>query len=137
MTQHLPKCCTFKNQVIITIIVLGALFVLIGCGQIYKKLGLTPDQAADQVAADQQATSAILDQTRTTTTEIITTIIAGLGATASGILAKWLNTERKITKALITGVESNPTGNVKKSIEAKATAAGVEDTLHARVLKYT
>lgn len=116
---------------------LGLIFTFAGCAQMYKALGLTDQQAADQVAKDQDSRGDLIDQVRTSTTEIISTALAGLGAIASGFLAKWLGTERKITKALITGIESAKDLDVKRVVKSKATAAGIEPKLAARVRSLT
>lgn len=126
-----------RTTAMITFILVGILFCLAGCAQLYKLAGLTEEQTNEQLAADQETIIRTITQVRTTAADIITTALAGLGAISSGFLAKWLGTERKITKALITGVEANPTGDVKESIQAKATAAGVENKLHARVKALT
>jgi len=129
--------CSRKTAIILFILT-GTLFILTGCTQLYRWIGLTPEQTADQVAKDQTARQEIADKIRLTTTELILTITSGLGAIASGFLAKWLGTERKITAAMITGVEAAATdGTVKKSITAKATAAGIEPILHRRVVALT
>ena len=125
------------NTAGLILILIGSLFAFIGCTQLYKTIGLTDEQAADQVAKDQSDRQQIIEGIRFTTTELITTAIAGIGAIASGILAKWLGTERKITTALITGIEAVESVNVKESVQAKATAAGVETALHSRVLSLT
>lgn len=121
----------------LTFIILGSFFLLTGCAGLYKILGLTPEQTATQVAQDQDATQQIIQQVRWTTHEIITTTLAGAGTILSGLLARWLGTERKITAALITGIEAAPGTGVKESVSAKATAAGVEPKLHARVVALT
>jgi len=134
-TKTLLNCSTTTTFVFFTLI--GSLFILVGCSALYRAIGLTDEQAAAQLAKDQAARQEITNKLRLTITEIILTITSGLGALASGFLAKWLNTERKITTALITGIESAEPGNIKKEVQAKATAAGVESALHARVLKLT
>jgi len=121
----------------ITFIFIGSLFTLAGCTQLYKIIGLTNQQAADQVTADQTSKKQIIEDIRLTTTELITTAIAGLGALATGFLAKWLSTEKKITKVLITGIEQSNDTTVKESVQTRASAAGVEPLLHARVKALT
>lgn len=136
----MPHPTTLKcSQTTATIVFLlvGSLFCLTGCAQLYKLLGLSNHQTADQVQKDQANRQKIIEDIRLTTTEILTTAIAGIGAIASGFLAKWLGTERKITKAMIAGVESNPTDNIKESIKAKATMLGVQSKLHTRVKALT
>lgn len=118
-------------------IAIGSIFILVGCTKLYDSLGLNPEQTAAQVAEDQEAIQKIIGQTRITTTEIITTALAGVGAILSGLLAKWLGTERKITTALITGIEAADPGAVKEEVQKKAIAAGVEPQLHAKVVALT
>lgn len=128
--------CNYHTAGIIFIL-LGCVFLFVGCTQIYRILGLTDEQAAQQTAQDQETRQELIQEFRLTTTELVSSAIAGAGAILSGLLAKWLGTERKITTALITGIEAADVGNVKESISAKATAAGVETKLHARVLALT
>lgn len=118
-------------------IVLGCLFCLIGCSKVYKFMGLTDDQAAAQVAQDQQATQQIIEQTRVTAYDIASATIAGVGSLLSGLLARWLGTERKITTALIKGIEAGETPRVKKAVQQKATLAGVQPILDKRVQALT
>lgn len=121
----------------IAFILIGSLFCLAGCAQLYKTLGLSDRQAADQVAADQTARQEIFQGIRLTTTELITTAIAGVGAIASGFLAKWLGTEKKITAALITGIEKADAKTAKQAVNDKANDLGVQDKLHTRVKSLT
>ena len=116
---------------------IGILFILTGCTQVYKSLGMNEEQVAAQVAADQETTSIAIHAIRATTTETITTIIAGVGTILSAFLAKWLGTERKITKAIITGIEDAEPIDAKKSIQKAAQAAGVEKLLNKRVQSLT
>lgn len=139
MVSTKPKTVLQCSQTTATIvfILIGTLFILTGCAQIYKSLGLTEEQIDEQVSEDQKTIIRTITQVRTTTAEIITTAVAGLGTIASGFLAKWLGTERKITAALITGIESAGDLRAKESVKAKATASGIESALHARVVKLT
>ncbi|MBA7692132.1 hypothetical protein ES703_100690 [subsurface metagenome] len=121
----------------ILFILIGSLFCLAGCAQLYKLIGLTDQQTADQVAADQVDRQKIIQGIRLTTTELITTAIAGAGAIASGFLARALGTEKKITKVLIFGIEDTNAAHVKATIQAKANAAGIQPQLHARVKALT
>ncbi len=137
MPRHQTILRCSQTTATILFIIIGALFIITGCRGIYQKLGMTPDQVDAQVAADQQTITQILDQSRTSTTQIITSAIAGLGAIASGILAKWLGTERKITDTLITTIESNSNAVLKEMIQAKAKKRGIEPKLAARVKALT
>ena len=112
MSKHLTILRCSQTTATILFILVGSLFLIAGCAQFYRSLGMSADQVLEQVAADQQAKEQIFQGIRYTTTEIITTAIAGLGAIASGFLAKWLGTERKITKVLITGIEAADSGSI-------------------------
>lgn len=136
----MPKPTLFnvsRTTAMITFIIIGSLFCLTGCAQLYKLIGLTEEQTEEQLAEDQETIIRTITLTRNTAADIITTALAGIGAIASGFLAKWLGTERKITKALITGVEKANDTNVKESIAAAAGTAGIEPKLHARVKALT
>ncbi len=137
MQQHQTLLRCSQTTAFFLFVAIGSLFIVTGCAQLYKTIGMSDEQVLEQVAADQQIKEQILGGVRHTTTEIITTTIAGLGAIASGFLAKWLGTERKITKAIITGVENSQGAHIKDSIKASAIAAGVEKQLSARVQTLT
>ena len=128
--------CTYHTAGLVFII-LGTFFLLTGCAGLYKILGFTPEQTAAQVAQDQAAAKEIIEQVRWTSHEIVSTAIAGAGTILSGLLARWLGTERKITTALITAIEKADDSTVKTLANDKATSAGVEPQLHARVIKLT
>lgn len=128
--------CT-RTTATILFLLIGTLFIFTGCAQLYKILGLTEEQTEEQVSEDQKTIVRTITQVRTTTGQIITTAVAALGTIASGFLAKWLGTERKITAAMITGVEAASNETVKESITKKATSAGVESKLNARVQALT
>lgn len=136
MPQPTVLNCT-RTTAMIAFILIGSLFCLAGCAQLYKLIGLSDDQTADQVAADQTARQEIIQGIRLTTTELLTTAIAGIGAIASGFLAKWLGTERKITAVLIDTIETVDDGRIKTTANGKARNAGVESKLHARVKALT
>lgn len=118
-------------------ILIGSLFVLAGCAQLYRTIGMTDDQVNEQVAADQQVRGSIINTIRTTSTDMISTALAGLGAIVSGFLAKWLGTERKITRTLISGIEANDSKSTKETVRAMAVSAGIESKLHKRVVSLT
>ncbi len=136
MLQSTVLKCSQKTAAVFFILI-GSLFCLAGCAQLYKSIGFTEEQTQEQVAEDQKTIIRTITQVRTTTAEILTTIIAGLGAIASGFLAKWLSTERKMTKVLITGVEKANEINTKEMIASIAGATGIEPQLHARVKALT
>lgn len=103
----------------------------------YRAIGMDEEQVTTQVQKDQTVITKILDTTRATTTEIILTALSGLGAILSGFLAKWLGTERKITKALITGIEDAEQTSVKGHVRDSATQLGVQQILEKRVRSLT
>lgn len=159
MPKHLVilRCSRTTATIIVSVTIF--LFILIGCQSLFRSAGLTDEQAAQQTAElksalEGAAAAAIVDiQTGLEEGHDLKTIavkassaflwkmIAAAGATVgvvlNGLLAKWLSTEKKITKALITGVETHEDGHVKGSIKAAAIAAGVENKLHARVKDLT
>ncbi|MCK5480830.1 MAG: hypothetical protein KAJ06_06775 [Gammaproteobacteria bacterium] len=131
----LLKCS--QTTATFSFILLGSILIFAGCAQLYRTIGMNEDQVSEQVAADQKVRGEIIDTVRVTTTEMITTALAGLGTIVSGFLARWLGTERKITKTLITGIESNDSKSTKEAVHSMAVAAGVEKKLHKRVAKLT
>lgn len=137
MLDHQQKNGCRTKTAIFFIIILGFLFLLIGCRSIYEKLGMTPDQVDRQVDADNIFTSQILDQARSSIGQLVTQILAGVGAIGSGILATYLGRERKITKVLITSIEKAGDSTVKNIIHTKATDAGVQTKLAKRVSALT
>lgn len=144
----------------ITILVISSLlFLLVGCPAFFRSAGLSDEQAALQTAElksalEGAATAAIADiqtglaeghdlktiavkASSTFIWKIIAAAGAGLCIVLNGLLAKWLGTEKKINKAIITGIESANDSTVKESVHAKAIAAGVESKLNARVKALT
>lgn len=135
---HHPTILRCSQQTAFLIfLTIGTLFILTGCAQVYKAAGLTEEQTDDQVSADQQTIIRTVTQVRTTTAEILTTAIAGLGTIASALLTRLLGTERKITAALITGIETAKDISVKPAVKDKAMIAGVQTQLHKRVTALT
>ena len=137
MLKHLTILKCSQKTTMTVFILIGSLFCLTGCAQLYKLIGLTEEQTEEQLAEDQKTIIRTITLTRNTAADIITTAVAGIGTIASGFLAKWLRTERKITKALITGVEKANDTNVKESIATAAGTAGIEPKLHDRVKALT
>ena len=126
-----------KNHVATAIIALGTILLITSCTHIYKFIGLTDQQTANQTAKDQAVTIHVIDTAREQLWQIITAAVTATGGLASGLLARWLGTEKKITAALITGIEAARPDHVKESVTAKATSAGVESKLNARVRALT
>lgn len=135
------------------------LFVLIGCAAMLRKTQIPQDEADRLAAIAKQnlaaaATEAVADiqeglaqgqdlksiavKTGSAFTWKLATIGAStIGAVLSGLLAKWLGTERKITTALITGIEKSGLNGTKQNVQAKAKAAGVQNQLDHRVQALT
>ncbi len=154
MQKYLVINCsrTTATTIIFTTIFL---FLLIGCTSLFRSAGLTDEQAAQQTAelksALEGATTAAIDRIQTGLAEgqdlkttaldasriflwkILTAAGATVGVVLNGLLAKWLNTEKKITASMIGAIEHAGDNSVKKAIKNHATAAGVETKLHARV----
>lgn len=133
--QTIIRCS--QTTAAILFITLGSLFTLAGCAGMYRILGMSDEQATVQVQKDQEIIIKTVETVRDTTNELIATALAGLGAIASGFLAKWLGTERKMTKALIIGVEGSDPETVKDNIRTQAVKAGVQKQLDHRVQALT
>lgn len=137
MPKHLKTPDRTVRTLALALIGLGFLFTLVGCAQVYKFLGLTEKQTKEQVSKDQKTIIRTITEVRTTTADIISATVAGIGALASGLLARLLGTERKITKAMIVGIEKTPELDVKKNVRTEAISAGIEKALHKRVASLT
>ena len=159
MPKHLTILNCSRRTATIVILSILALFLLIGCASLFRSAGLSDDQAAQQTAelklalADATASAIATAQAGLTQGHELKTIavktasvflwkIIAAGASSAGIiltglLAKWLGTEKKITKALITGVEKSKNITAKTQIYKKASAAGIETQLHKRVQSLT
>jgi NAD/NADP transhydrogenase beta subunit len=105
----------------------------VSCTSFYKTLGFSDAAAAVQAAKDANAIAAAVDQGRDIFWQLATALIGTAGTVLSVLMAKWLNTEKKLTAAIIGGVEQADNSNVKASIQNIATAAGVEKLLKTRV----
>ncbi len=159
MPKHLTILRCRRSTTIVILSTTIFLFLLIGCASLFRSAGLTDDQVAQQTAALKaalvDATSAAITDIQTglaeghdlptiavkTGTSFLWKMIAAAGATVgvvlNGLLAKWLGTEKKITKAMIAGVEKANNTDTKETITTIAGAAGIEPQLHARVKALT
>lgn len=159
MQNHQTILHCQKSTAIFIITTTTLLFLLIGCASLFRSAGLTDDQAAEQTAQlktalSDAATAAVADITTglaeghdlktiaaRASSAFLWKIIAAAGASAgivlNGLLAKWLGTEKKINKAIITGVENSNDKSTKTAIRTAAIAAGIEPKLHARVQTLT
>lgn len=115
------------------LIFLGVLFLLIGCGPIYKSLGFTDVEAEEQVAKDKAEIIDAIENSRAIFWQTVSGALAGLGAIVSGLLGKWLSTERKVSSTLIKGIETAKAESVKETVHKLSVVNGVEKTLAKRV----
>ena len=150
--------CSRRSAVLI-LATIFLLFLAIGCAAMLRKTGLDQPEA-DQIAADAQSAMAAaaadavdniktgiaqgkpLPAIATETASVFGWKLAAIaastiGAVLSALLAKWLGTERKMTAALITGIEKTNNITTKEYIQKKAIAAGVQDQLDRRVQALT
>ena len=159
MLHHQTFLSCSRPTAILILVATSFLFILIGCQALFRSAGLTDDQAAEQTAqlkaALAEATAAALTDVQTglaeghdlktiavkTGSAFLWKILAAAGATAgvvlNGLLARWLGTEKKINKALMTGIEDANDSSVKTTVKSHALTAGVEEKLHARVKALT
>jgi len=143
----------------IVCVLFAAVFIIIGCANAYKALGLTDEQAQAAVekdkAAAQHAGQEVRDAlarvlageqvpmedaistARVTLWQAVSAAIAVVGAAGGAILSKALGTERKMSAAIIAGVEKANPEKVKESIAAEAANRGVKVQVHKRVKKLT
>lgn len=130
-----------------------------GCAEIYRRMGYSQIDADAEAQADRDAIiGAVVEgvaagqqedaereayiqaKLRAAKAGLWQALAAGIAAlsgvvtTTFGFLFK---RERKITAAVITGVEKNSGGEVKAAIQDAATSSGVETALHNRVKRLT
>lgn len=151
------KCSRRKAYFVVLLIAL--LFILIGCAAFLQKTGVPPLEAAEvesefrkdlssavteavaeiatAVAEGQDLKTAAIRTTTSMIWKIATAGASVLGVALSSLLGKWLKTERKITKTLIAGVESNDSKSTKEAIRLKAVDAGIQNVLRKRVASLT
>jgi len=113
------------------------LFAGLSCAPLMRSVGLDEQEIADIHGIAVDELDAVKDVGRVALSEVITAVIAGVGAVTSAVLARMLTTERKISKAVIAGVEAGDTSETKAAIQKAAVAAGVEDPPHKRVQSLT
>lgn len=158
LNHHTNLRCSHRTATFMILTIL-ALFLLIGCASLFRSAGSTDEEAQHQTALLEQALA-------NATEEAINDITSGLaqghdlkaiaarastaflwklgtigastiGVLLTGLLGRLLGKEKKITKAIIKGVESSGTVDAKKAIYTKAIDMGVEDALHKRVKALT
>ncbi len=121
----------------ICLVVIALLFCTIACEGMYKAVGFTQPEAAEQAGKDKEAAKVAIEQGRVLIWQLVTATIGSVGTIATILLGKWLKTERTITATIIRGVEKADEGKVKAAVSKLATAAGVEAKLNKRVNKLT
>lgn len=158
MQKYLVLNCSRTTATIIIFATIF-LFILIGCQSLFRSAGLTDEEATLQIAQLEAAvadatTAAIADAQaglaaghdlktiaiRTSSAfiwKIIAAASASVGVVLNGLLAKWLSTEKKITKTLITGIENNDSQTTKEAVRLTAIAAGTQKQLRKRVASLT
>lgn len=109
------------------------LFVLAGCAAMLEKLGMSPQEAAE--SAEKMGAAAVETARRVggPAGELIALAVATAGAVLSGILAKLLLGERKISRVIIQGVEAADVEAVKVAVAAAANDAGISGAVDRRV----
>lgn len=159
MSQPLTFLHCSHRTAALVLCTIFSLFLLIGCAALLRKTGIPQDEAdrlaaiAEQNLADAAAEAveniktglaqgqdvkSIVVETGSAFAWKLTTIAAStIGAVLSGLLAKWLATERKISKACITAIEKTNNISTKEYVQKKATAAGVQKQLDRRVQSLT
>ena len=119
------------------ILAIGVIYLVVGCASVYDKLGFTEDEINELTAADRALVRQAIEGGREWIWQMATVATSGLGAILSGLLGTWLRKERKINTAIIAGVEAADKSPVKEAIKREALSAGVESSLHKRVLALT
>jgi len=134
-------------------------YLIAGCASAYKAMGLTSEQAAAAVDKDKAAAQkagqevrdalarvlageqvpmeSAIDNARVTLWQAVSAAIGVVAAAGGAIMTKAIGTERKMSAALIAGVEKANPDNVKKSIAVQSIQRGVGVKLAARVRKLT
>jgi len=126
-----------KVSVLVCLVAMFVCFAVIGCGGLYKAIGLPPEIVEAEVEKDAVVIQAAVEQARDTFWPIVSASIGAAGTLLTGLLAKLLSTERKITGAMIAGVEKSNDGNAKKAITVESLKRGVGVQLNKRVRKLT
>jgi len=98
-------------------------------------IGIPESEVSKLVEDDSVRTLRIVQEGRTVFWQAATAILGSLGTAVSVLLGKYLNTERKLTKAVILGVEDAGSDSAKATIANKATKLGVSKLLAKRVNK--
>lgn len=116
---------------------IGLCFVLIGCAEVYRAAGMSDEQAAEQIDRDREALLEAAGPASALAWQLATAGVSAVGAILTALLGKWLGDERKLSAAVIHGVERSAKGNVKQTVQATAETAGVQEKLAKRVQKLT
>ena len=122
-----------RNVVCWLLILGGFAYLLVGCADVYRSLGMTDEEAVEQQGKDTVEIIKAIESGREVFWQAATAIVTGLGAVISAVLAKWLGTEKKVSGAAISAVVRDGNGDVLKLLRAEAAAQGVGKTMANRI----
>ena len=108
-----------------------------GCGILYRSAGFSTADVAKLEAEDNVFTREVVTYLRALSWETVYGVTALLGGVLTGWLGLRVRTERKITKAVIQGVEKGSSKGAKPLILKEAMKLRVSKALHRRVKKLT
>ncbi|GAI72736.1 unnamed protein product [marine sediment metagenome] len=100
-------------------------------------IGVPPAEADELVKDDSLRTFQIVQEGRTIFWQAATAVMGSLGAVVSVLLGKYLSVERKMSKAMIMGIEGVEGTGVKGKVAKQAARYGVDNPLKRRVAKLT
>jgi len=125
------------TRIWLCLIVVFACFLVVGCGSLYKLIGVPQSEIDKLVEDDSVRTLHVVQEGRTMFWQAATAIMGSLGAVASALLGKYLHTERQVSKAVILGVENSGGNDVKTSVAKAAERLEVSQPLAKRVKNLT
>jgi len=80
------------NRIKVCLAVIIFCFLTLGCGGLYKAVGLNEGQVADLVQDDQIKTVTAIGEVRDIFWQTVSIVLAGVGTVTTGLLVKWLGT---------------------------------------------
>lgn len=125
------------TRIYLCLMIITGLFLVVGCGSFYKILGVPPAEVDKLVQDDSLRTLQAVQEGRTIFWQAATAVMSSLGAVVSVLLGKYLQVERKMSKAMIMGIEKVEGNTVKGEVAKQAARYGVDDSLKKRVIKLT
>lgn len=127
----------YRIRIYLCLAIITGLFLVVGCGGFYKMLGLPSPEVDELVKDDALRTLQAVQEGRTIFWQAATAAIGSLGAVVSVLLGKYIQVERKISKAMIMGIEKSEGNGVKGQVAKQAVRYGVDKPLTKRVTKLT